>query len=278
MAVGSPLFAGQRSEVGSALCAADHYLLVGHLFRHLQNMVAGMLHPNLRLTHNSFATIIAWLSTCLLASGFSTFLNENVRALWLWWGLFGLVAAVGLEAVAMMREQRHLEHLNKVAVDRFERELQMTAAEHKASTAVHRAVARLCVEASPSSDASAGPRGAIRHSCDFNASIISPEDGSDAVGGSDSLNTTARLTNISADGFELTLDRHAAPQKIAMSIDLSAGDQIHLMGEILWCSPKPNGLVIAGGRLLEVLPEEPVSSLSNEFEQVSSPADLFVNS
>lgn len=53
----------------------------------------------MRLTHNSLATSIAWVSTCLLAGGAGTLLSESARTMSMLWGCFGLVAAVGLDVV-----------------------------------------------------------------------------------------------------------------------------------------------------------------------------------
>ena len=94
----------------------------------------------MRLTHNSLATMIAWVSTCLLAAGISTLFSDSTRQMWMMWGSFGLAAAVGLDVVARFREHLRTEELKRIVTNRYERELQMQAAERRATAAIREAV------------------------------------------------------------------------------------------------------------------------------------------
>ena len=75
------------------------------------------------LTYDSFATIIAWISTCLLAGGLSMLFSEHTRWVWTWWGCFGLTAALGLDIAARVRAHKRHEEIAQAMQDRFEKEL-----------------------------------------------------------------------------------------------------------------------------------------------------------
>ncbi|BBO33394.1 hypothetical protein [Lacipirellula parvula] len=75
------------------------------------------------LTYDSFATLIAWISTCLLAAGLSMLFSDHTRWVWTWWGCFGLTAALGLDVAARMRAHKRHEEIAQAVQDRFEREL-----------------------------------------------------------------------------------------------------------------------------------------------------------
>jgi hypothetical protein len=82
-----------------------------------------------RLSHNSLATVIAWISSCLLAGGASMLFSDEVRTLWAWWGCFGLCAAVGLDIAARVRESLRNQQMAKAVLERFEKEARIEAAQ-----------------------------------------------------------------------------------------------------------------------------------------------------
>lgn len=81
-----------------------------------------MLRKFFDFTHDSLATIIAWLSTCLLAGGMSMLFSEHTRWVWLGWGSFGLASALGLDVAARMRLRKQNEQIERAVENRFARD------------------------------------------------------------------------------------------------------------------------------------------------------------
>lgn len=52
--------------------------------------------------------LIAWLSLCLLAAAWCPMLDDGCRMFWAHGGLFGLIAAIGLESAENGRVVRRL--------------------------------------------------------------------------------------------------------------------------------------------------------------------------
>lgn len=67
------------------------------------------------LSRLSFLGLIAWISVCLLTAGLFPNLDSSLGKMWMWSGLFGLTAAVGL-SVAVKREFRARKELLDVYI------------------------------------------------------------------------------------------------------------------------------------------------------------------
>jgi hypothetical protein len=210
------------------------------------------------LTQNSLAAPIAWLSTCLLAGGASTFFSDDVRILWAWWGAFGLTAALGLEAAARFKERQRGAQMLRTVQSRFERELGIeTAAEKEALAAIDLVVKRILRD-NPSLGFSRASKPADSHH-DGNL-----HDGALDVQLAPAVNRsateseratfarTAHLIKISPFLFELILNGSLSPQEILIALAPSDGRQIQLLGRLHWCHPLSGGAWVAGGELLSV--------------------------
>jgi hypothetical protein len=226
----------------------------------------------MKLTHNSLATIIAWLSTCLLAGGVSTLFNDSSRILWLVSGSMGLAAAVGLDIAARGRERTRMDELNLVATSRFERDMRYENEERVANSAIRWAVAQLLGRLPTTSPGSSPRRNKERHPCDLEVQLLLHPgiEGADSIQGTYRCN--ARITNINEFGFELKHSMALPRQRVQMTIWSVNREKQTLLGELLWCNPQPNGSFMAGGRFLDVIPEE-VNLTTNRAVAAEMPHD-----
>ncbi len=204
------------------------------------------------LTHNSLATIIAWVSTCLLAGGVSTLFSESARSVWLIWGCFGLVAAAGLDVAARIRERRGMDELKLIAAKRFERGMEYETEEKEAHASVRQAVARMLGLATLQNAGSRSTK--ERYSCDLDVELLLHHGRQGSAGDHDARTQVARITNLSGSGFELTLGAPLLPhQWMTMNVLTVNNDRQTMLGEILWCGPQPDGSIVAGGRFLDAV-------------------------
>jgi hypothetical protein len=196
-------------------------------------------------------TLIAWLSTCLLASGIGMTFTEDLRSLWMHWGCLGLAAAAGLEATARVREQRRARKVARTAQKRFDRELRLVKTETEIVVAVQKIMAHLGKSQALPADGQ-GRRADPRFACDLAVDVILA---SDLLNEGDDLppkRLKLRITNISNSGFALTLPAPLPPQEIVI-VFTEDGRETTILGEIVWCDRQTDGAISAGGRFVRVL-------------------------
>jgi PilZ domain len=207
----------------------------------------------MRFTHNSLSTLIAWVSTCLLAAGVSTLFSESSRTLWLTWGCFGLASAAGLDIAARVRERMRSAELSRVANERFERELHNAAEDWEANAAIREAVARMLNGMKPMKRLAESRRAHERRPCDLKVEIRlhdSPNSDREAKG---NRARTARIINLSEMGFELALREPLPPQRITMVTVAPCGSRLTMLADVLWSRPEEDGTYLAGGRFRSVI-------------------------
>ena len=212
-----------------------------------------MSTQTIRPTRNSLATLIAWVSTCLLAGGVGVSFSESLRALWMWWGSFGLAAAFGLEAVARIHKQKREQLADRGVRQRSERGLQDVAQATETIAAIRRAVTQVIGDRQHTARQDITRRGSDRQVSEYNIEVLLRGDALDAV---EPTKVAARLNDISYNGFGLTLARPLRPQQVLLLITLMDGTLIRMLGEIRWCDSHDGGLSMAGGRLLRVVPHD----------------------
>ena len=207
----------------------------------------------MKLTHNSLSTMIAWVSTCLLFSGISTLFSDSARMVWMTWGCFGLASAVGLDAVAQVRERMRVAHLNRVAVNRFERELSVDAEANRTHQAIREAVNRLLGGLPSTSQKPSGRGSPPRYSCNLATELVLLGNGSGGVGSPRLSGQFCRVTNLSDLGFELTIAERVPPKRLKMTINAANGERVTMLADVLWCEPQSDGVILAGGRFHDVV-------------------------
>jgi hypothetical protein len=205
-------------------------------------------------TNNSLATSIGWVSTCLLAGGVSTMFSESTRMVWMSWGCFGLVSAVGLEITARVRERMRTSNLSVTAARRFERDMRLETESKQANAAIREVVSRLLKR--PELPV-AGPRSRKeRFSCDLGVVLDLCQVHQRTTSADGTRTHTARITNLSESGFELTLTEQLPHKWMTMTVETPIGEQTTMLGELLWSNQLPDGSFVAGGRFLDVAAAE----------------------
>lgn len=212
------------------------------------------------LTRNSLTAPIAWLSTCLLAGGVSTFFSEDVRTLWAGWGAFGLTAALGLEAAERFKERQRAKQMLRTMQSRFERELGMEAAAEKETlAAIDFAVKRILHDRPSLGFSHASKPADSRHDGNLHDGALEvqfiPAANRPATERERAtFARTAHLIKISTFLFELILNESLSPQEIVIALTPSDGRRIQLLCRLHWCHPLSGGAWVAGGELLSVTP------------------------
>ena len=210
----------------------------------------------MRYTHNSLATIISWVSTCLLAGGVSTLFSDSSRIIWMSWGSFGLVAAVGLDVSARVRERKRMDLMNLIANKRYDRDMEYAMDDKEANTAVREAVARILGRTRPAPQVAASRRKHLRYACDLEVEIRLSRGPTGADGNDGTSTRLARVTNLSESGFELTLTEPLPHRRMEMVITAANGGRQSMFGEVMWDGSKGDGSIVAGGRFLDADPAE----------------------
>ena len=207
----------------------------------------------MRLTHNSLATTIAWVSSCLLAGGMSTFFSESSRMLWVTWGCFGLAAAIGLDIKARVRERLWIDELKLNANKRYDRDMKYETDDKEANASVREAVARILGHTPPVVQFPASRRTQQRYPCNLEVELLVDQNLKGAAGNDDTCTRLARVTNLSEYGFELTLTKRWPHQRMEMIITATNGDRQRMFGEVLWYGPQEEGSIVAGGHFLDAV-------------------------
>jgi len=202
----------------------------------------------MQLTHNSLATIIGWVSTCLLAGGASAMFNDSSRIMWMNWGCFGITAAIGLDVTARVRERRRSDELKLTANKRYDRDMKYAKDDMEASAAVREAVARMLGHTSAPTSFR---RTEKRYLCDLAVELHLCQGLRGAAGYDDANTRLARITNLSESGFELLLTEALPQRRMEMIITGANGDRQTMFGEVLWESPPDSKPIVAGGRFLD---------------------------
>lgn len=210
----------------------------------------------MKLTHNSLATIIGWVSTCLLAGGASTLFDEGSRMMWMSWGCFGITAAIGLDISARVRERMRMGELKVIANRRYERDMKYATDDKEANAAVREAVARILGRTPPGLQIVASRRTQRRYLCDLEVELFLPQGFKGAASNDGTSTRLGRVINLSESGFELMLAERLPRRRMEMIITAATGGRQKMFGEVLWDSPQGDGSFIAGGRFLDAVSVE----------------------
>lgn len=203
---------------------------------------------------NSMATLIAWFSTCLMASGASMLFSDQVRTIWMISGCFGLAAAVAFEAIERGRERRRIHESDRTVQKRFDRELQCVAVESELVSVTRKAVESVLQGNSPCAGQSS--RSADRYCCDLKVEVLLRGTALDNNAKDRTTKMTAQLINLSSTGFAMECPGPLEHQQIMLTIQPPKASRVHLLAEILWCDQQLHGGAIVGGRLIRALGED----------------------
>ncbi len=205
----------------------------------------------MRLTHNSLATIIGWVSTSLLAGGASTLFSESVRTMWMSWGCFGIAAALGLDITARARERKRLDEMKVIANRRFERDMKYETDDKDANVAIRRAVARMLGRTLREPQTTTSRRTQERYRCDLRVELPLAHSSKGVADNKNTNASLARVTNLSDSGFEMLLTEPLPNRRMEMIITAANGEKQAMFGEVLWSDRQEDGSIVAGGRFLD---------------------------
>jgi hypothetical protein len=208
------------------------------------------------LIRNSLATLIAWLSTCLLASGASMLFSDQLRSLWMVWGCFGLAAALGLEAVARVAENRRIRQFDKTIQKRFDRELQSVSIESEILAATRKAVEQVLAMPRGACNEKSSRRDDERFTCDLEVGVLLQGSSFDSESANEQTKISARLVNLSNGGFAFRTSQSLPTQQVILLIPPASGPPVHFLAEIRWCDSQQGETTVVGGRLIRVLNAE----------------------
>lgn len=221
----------------------------------------------------SFVAPIAWLSTCLLAGGLGTMIDPSTHILWLRAGSFGLVAAVGLDISARMRQRRQSLKQHRVAQRRCNRSLEVFAAERDTADELRAAVTHL-LGPTPVRQRDARDGEETRWSCKLPVRLYPVrKDGPSNFLQSDQEGIVGILDNLSNSGFGLKICEKLTSRLVVIALLPPNEQEFDLLAEVLWSDANPDGLMRASGRLLSVLPVAsltPVHSPSPETDEAAA--------
>jgi hypothetical protein len=204
----------------------------------------------------SLVTLIAWLSTCMLASGLGMMADPTMHSLWLRMGAFGLVAAAGLEGAARTRARRARIKCERKLTKRCERNLRQYTAERDSLAERKTAVACLLASQAHPPREVGDRRGEPRWSCDLAVEIVPVRRESDATySATASPAVRGRLANLSNSGFGVELEAKSTGRLVVISFEPPFEQTFDLLAELLWCDSNADGKIRGGGRLLHILPK-----------------------
>ncbi len=209
---------------------------------------------NAGVKRETLPTLIAWLSTCLMAAGLGTMIDPRTHNLWVQAGCFGLVAAVGLDVAARMRGRRKRMRQWRDAQRRCERSLAQVVAQRDVAGELRAAVTHLLATC-PLTKREQRDTEEARWSCNMQVEVYAVRrDGHSTCPETDKIGVVGKLDNLSISGFGLQLEEQLASRLVIIAFAQPDEQPFDLLGEILWCDPRPDGRMRAGGRMLRVLP------------------------
>jgi len=207
----------------------------------------------------SIASLIAWLSACLLAAGWGPRLDLQVRDLWVRIGCFGLVAAVGIEISNRVRPLVEIAAKDTAARRDADRKLAAKAAAAAAeaqrdrSLALADAVRRICQDHDRRDVTSRGSL-ADRQTlfCEPVEVQCLEKDGTMKANQQQGT-VTAHVRNISPSGVRLIHQDRIVSPRFLLPFVLSNGEAICLLFELTWQYRLAGGRYHSGGKLMDVV-------------------------
>jgi len=216
-------------------------------------------------TTSSIRSLMAWLSVCVLAAAWGPALTAEGKETWTTFGLFGLVAALGLDVIARVRRARRDQVEQEVAAIVQQRRLVDMDRQYRSVQAMREAMQRVTEVAerhrhqydTALAESASGPddrRSEERTACWMPVELyLEPNelDGDAADGGTESV--VAYVRNLSGSGVGLCHHKPIDAVEAVMRIRSGEGDQLSLLTTRCWCRPTDDGWHQSGWKLVEVL-------------------------
>ncbi|MCE9553545.1 MAG: hypothetical protein K8T91_09250 [Planctomycetes bacterium] len=215
----------------------------------------------------SVTAMIAWLSVCLLAAAWGPTLAPEGRFAWSSFGLFGLVAALGLDAIARVRRARleQLEMENSAVVQ--ERRLVNLDRQSRSVCATREAMRHVTEIAqqhrqqyeaalAESTKAVSDRRSEERTACWMPVDLLLRSYDSEDESSAEATRILAYVRDLSSTGVGLCHHQPIEETEAVVRIRAGEGDETSLLATRCWCRKSEDGWFQSGWKLVEVLSTE----------------------
>ena len=243
----------------------------------------------MHVSKSRLVELIAWLSVCLLVAAWGPTLNAGLRHVWSIFGLFGLVAASGLEAVQRVRLSHERQKERKKALARYENAMGEIQRQKKVDAEVRKAAKRIAefaakqggtvpevdLEEAAGEQAATNRRSEKRTKCPLPIEILVNDAEGRCVCWAEDDSHRAYIRNISPSGIGLLHNKPIDVHRVVLRVSLENDERVSLSVCLLWCRPAKKGWFSSGGKVAEViaavdtLPSVPRSEPRNVSEQLA---------
>jgi hypothetical protein len=205
----------------------------------------------------SVPTLIAWLSLCLLAASWGHLLDPQWAAVWAEFGAFGIVSAVGLSGLEMLRNSRSERTYNRVIQARIESGLARLNEHSAAVDSINSAVRRLAENAAKRRTSESGTVSRARRRwqpqllSDYPLEIIQVEDQREPFDAKSVAPVPGVLRQISSQGVSFEHDETFAARIVLLTFRLSDDQRLSFVVDVMWTQKTVNGYA-SGGTVLAV--------------------------
>ncbi len=202
--------------------------------------------------------LIAYLSFCMLAAAFGAMVGPAWCRWWAIFGTFGLVSAIGLDALNKSRARRADHTRREQFARKAERKLDEIIGGMESSGAIRAALRQLQPSATyPTplgAHGQAEPRLPLNKPATITRLLRYSSEAADRMGEP----LAGRLRNISRHGFGLAHDERLERGLVLLEIDLENGEPLQFIADVLWCELQDGGCYFSGGKILEVVCSPPI--------------------
>ena len=221
----------------------------------------------MHVTKTRLVELIAWLSVCLLAAAWGPTMDEGLRHTWSIFGLLGLVASAGLEAVQRARLLKERQQKRKQSLVRYENAMEEIQRQKKVDAEVRKATMRIAefaarqagtvpeVELVEETDdnAAANRRSEERTKCWLPVEILVSNAADSHVSWAEDDSYRAYIRDISPSGIGLVHNKPIDAHRVVLRVALENNASVSLSVCLLWCRPVKKEWSSSGGKVAEVI-------------------------
>jgi hypothetical protein len=200
----------------------------------------------------SVATLVAWLSVCLVVAGQGRQLQTDVREIWLRMGCFGLPAAVGLAVAGHARRVQKKKAQQTRTQRHIARKLAEITARKASISRVAEAVGRICPDIDCRDLKSLKNRSEARLFTSHSVWIRPLTRARDAAACYAARSLRGTVLNISASGVGLVHKERIDRSRFLVEFSLCETETITMVVELLWQQRLADGPYHSGGKWVDV--------------------------
>ena len=206
--------------------------------------------------------LIAWLSLCLLAAAWGRTLDDRLQIAWSEIGTFGLIAAVGLEAIHRTRAVREQRARERAARKRMESGISRLLDESATLDAMNLALRKLVDDVARRKGPQHCASGWTRRHCE--AEILRKYPLEIAAVGNANLDATALpeprtkgyVRQLASNSISFEHEEALNSRIVLATFRLSRGEQFVIVVDVLWTERDGDGYLSGGTVLAAGAPDE----------------------